>query len=94
MQNGMRSILKFPIVIFVSLIVGGVAGWWFHGRQLSKISDAWYEVNPMPLKGGRSGLGYSSEALFNSDIPLPEITSATAKMKFLPAQDGRGYLLG
>ena len=90
----MRNVLKFGIVIFGSLVVGGVAGWWFHARQLMSISDAWYEVNPIPLKGEGSGLGYSSEALFNSDIPLPEITSATAKMKFLPSQDGRGYMLG
>lgn len=90
----MRSILKFGIVIFVSLVMGGLVGWWLHGRQLSKVSDAWYEVNPIPLKGKHSGLGYSSEALFNSDIPLPEVTVATAKMKFLPAQDGRAYILG
>src|SRR5262245_29670242 len=90
----MRSSLNLVIVICVTLVMGGVAGWWLHGQQLSRIPDTWYEVNPMHLAGDGSNLGYTSEALFGSDIPLPTISRASAKMKFLPAQDGTSYMLG
>jgi len=44
-----------------------------------------FEWIDLSLDQSGKGYGYSSEALFNSDIPFPEIKKLSGKCKFLSA---------
>jgi len=75
-------------VVFIAIILGsGVLGYWLRDNQLSSVSKEWIEVT-VPLKGNNSGIAYTTDALFNSDIPLPDITGVKVKAKFVRSLAG------
>jgi hypothetical protein len=75
-------------VIFVAITLGsGVLGYWLRGHQLSSVSEEWFE-DTVPRRGNDSGVAYTTDALFNSDIPFPDITGVKAKTKFIRAAGG------
>ena len=90
----MRKSIKLILVAVLIASLGGLGGYWFRGHQLSRIPNTWHEIDRIPLAGKDSGLSFSSEALFDVDIPLPNITSAKARVKFLPIPGEINYLLG
>jgi hypothetical protein len=90
----MRKSIKLILVAVLIASLGGLGGYWVRGHQLSHIPNTWYEINRIPLKGNDSGLTYTTQALFDADIPLPDITSAKAKVKFLPMPGEINYQLG
>jgi hypothetical protein len=75
-------------VIFIAITLGsGMLGYWLRDHQLSSVSEDWIEYTA-PLKGNNSGIAYTTDALFNSDIPFPDITGVKAKTKFVRASAG------
>jgi len=80
--------MRLGAVVTVSLLVGGAGGYLLRVYQDSVVPEKWHETAQMPLVGPNSGLSYSTEAMFDSDIPLPAIANVSAKAKFRPSSDG------
>jgi hypothetical protein len=51
------------------------------------LSEKWIEMYELPLAGDNSSIGYSSEALFKSDIKLPDIEKFNIKLKFVKPRE-------
>ncbi len=72
---------KRNITIGITLLVAGIAIGYYFGVTIKATKNFdWKELSLDPLG---KGYGFSSEALFNSDIPLPEIKKLSGKSKFL-----------
>lgn len=74
---------KRNITIGIALLVIGLAiGYYFAVATKAAKNFDWKELF---LDQSGKGYEYSSEALFNSDIPFPEIRKLSGKCKFLSA---------
>lgn len=77
----------------VLLIIGFGAGYVTRSRQIqtqATTGDAWLFSGPVPLKGPDEAVSYNSGALFEADIPLPEIEAIEVKVKLIPPPSGDG----
>jgi len=88
----MNRLARFGLMV-VLLIVGFGAGYVTRSRQLqtqTTTGDAWLFSGSVPLKGPEGAVGYNSDALFEADIPLPEIEAIEARVKLIPPPSGAG----
>jgi hypothetical protein len=56
--------------------------------------ERWIKLSAEPLNGTGDIVTYSSDALFRSDIKLPEVTSLTGKAKFVKDASQNAIKLG
>jgi len=80
----------FIIIVVAVFLVGFAAGYSYYVYKSMMIPDKWFEVSKIPLKGKESGFSYTP--LLESNIPLPEIKAASAKLKFMKAFGRRAAL--
>ena len=83
----MKTMARFCLIAF-ALIIGFGAGYFTRSRQVqceSTVEDAWLFNGVVPVKGG---ISYHSNALFEADIPLPEIEAIEAKIKLIAPPSG------
>jgi len=82
---------KGKIIVGIALMVIGIAIGYYLGftSKTTKNFD-WKELS---IDQGGKGYGFTSDALFNSDIALPEIKKLSGKSKFIKApQSGSNEL--
>ena len=75
------------ITVAIIFFIIGISLGFFVKTFLKFPSSDWIMYKDIPLKGDNSSLGYKTEALFDVDIPLPEIKKFDAKIKFIPSLD-------
>jgi hypothetical protein len=83
----MKTIAKFCSIVLL-LIIGFGIGYFTRSRQgqfESTVEDAWLFNGVVPLKGA---ISYHSDAVLNSDIPLPEIEAIESKIKLIAPPSG------
>jgi len=78
-----NSIRIYVPLIALSLILGLLGGYWYATLNANKLPDVWIEKQNISTKGENSGVLYLTEALFDSEICLPDIKSIRAKVKFI-----------
>ncbi len=74
-------------LIFGMFLVGAFVGYWLHYCSSASIRSNWIELQNAPLSGDDSCLGYSTEVIFESDIPGPEIERIDVKIKFIESTE-------
>jgi len=88
-----RSIL----LVGVTFLLGAISGYWFRGHQGTKLEDRWIVVTEPESDRDYSFVSFSADALFESDIPLPDITSLVVRAKFLSkagSEKSKPYAIG
>lgn len=73
----------------LSAIMGAAATHLYQtGKQLP-VRSRWIDIKDVPVKGDGSGLQYTTDALFDADISLPDIKKLDFKLKFtIPTDAG------
>jgi hypothetical protein len=89
MRNSIRIYL--PLIVF-SLLLGLFIGYWYATFNANKLPDVWIEKQNIFTRGENSGVSYLTEALFDSEIRLPDIKNMSAKVKFMNPHDTRSNL--
>ncbi len=89
MRNSIR--IYVPLIV-LSLILGLLGGYWYATLNANKLPDVWIEKQNISTKGENSGVSYLTEALFDSEIRLPDIKSIRAKVKFIRSPNAKPNL--
>ena len=75
-----RQVIFGIALVFLTLVVG-----YYVGKTVSTTKD--FDWKELSIDKTGKGYGFTSEALFNSDISLPEIKSLSGKTKFIKSQN-------
>jgi hypothetical protein len=81
----MKRFAKLGLMMLLPVIgfgVGYVTRSWQAQRQPT-IDDTWLFDGSVPIKGAGGALSYNSAALFEADVPLPEIEAVDVKIKLI-----------
>jgi len=71
--------MKLTVIIFLTLIVGFTSGYIFSNKRNLSDAHEWIELGLSSHKG----YSWTSKALLESDIQIPEIKALSGKVKFL-----------
>jgi hypothetical protein len=94
------TVLSKTLLAALLISVGFAAGFAARSRrgdEASPAPDAWLVGSPMPRHGSGGAISYTDEAFLKADVPLPEIETLDAKIKFVigsPEGAGQGRSVG